>query len=178
VLETHTEAHARTPARPEARRAFRVAARIPLRTRRLSAEEAARREAELRSAPSAELELRDPAAAAWLARIEAKLDRLLVRMGEPGERPLGDADLQDVELSSRGLRVASREPIRPGDPVWVECLVPGTPARPVRALARAVRIVGEGGPAPAAALEFRVIAQRDRDALVRFTQDVQRCAAR
>ncbi len=167
-----------TPGDPTSsrRRAFRVEARLPIRHRRLSPEEADCRARELAASPSPTPWTGDPALAERLDRIERKVDRLLAQLGIAEARPLSEEDLQDVDLSSTGVRLRSFEPIEPGDDVWVECLVPGDSVRHVRALARAVRTDEAEGSACSAALEFRVLADRDRDALVRFTQDVQRCA--
>lgn len=155
--------------RENRRRAFRVAARLPIRHRRLSAEQWAAEERSWRMPEPSALP-RDPALAAWLQRIEAKLDGLLAADGS-AEPPLGAEDVHDVDLSSVGVRLAAAEGLDAGDAVLVECLVPGRVPRPVRALARVVRAEDDR-----VSLSFERIREADRDALVRFTQDVQRCA--
>lgn len=163
---------------PNRRRAFRVETRLPIRHRRLNAEERAAHEREL-SVPIPAAVPADPAVAAWLLRLDAKLDRLATQLGILEDRPLGDADVRDVDLSSVGVRLVSAAALDEGDDVLVECMVPGTEPRPVRALARVARVEPRppSGPGPRrVALEFSRIPESDRDALVRFTQDVQRCA--
>ena len=205
----------RHPDTSNRRRAFRVLTRLPIRHRRLEREELAAHERELRLPATAALP-EDAALAAWLLRIEAKLDRLAVGLGvEPppppnagGDRPhpraasaglepppiasaglqpprIGGAGLQpplraedvhDVDLSSAGVGLETAEPLAEGDDVLVECLVPGPSPRHVRALARVARVELQAA-SRRVALEFRRMADSDRDALVRYTQDVQRCAA-
>jgi hypothetical protein len=195
----------RRPDTSNRRRAFRVLTRLPIRHRRLEREELAAHERELRL-PATAAPPEDAALAAWLLRIEAKLDRLAVVLGvEPPPPPnavedrphpraagaglqaprIGGAGLQpplraeevhDVDLSSAGVGLETAEPLAEGDDVLVECLVPGPSPRHVRALARVARVELQAA-SRRVALEFRRMADSDRDALVRYTQDVQRCAA-
>lgn len=161
------------------RRAFRVPARLPVRHRRLSADERDARERELRVAEPAPRPA-DPALAAWLQRVESKLDRLAARLGLGEEAPPGPDDLCDVDLSSVGVGLETSQSVAAGDDVLFECMVPGHAPRHVRALARVARVdetVGRSAPRRRVALEFSRISDCDRDALVRFTQDVQRCAS-
>ncbi|NNL67986.1 MAG: hypothetical protein HKP30_17185, partial [Myxococcales bacterium] len=110
---------------PNRRRAFRVETRLPIRHRRLSAEERTAHEREL-AVPVPAAVPADPAGAAWLLRLDAKLDRLATQLGILEDRPLGAEDVRDVDLSSVGVRLVSAAPLDEGDDVLVECMVPGT----------------------------------------------------
>jgi hypothetical protein len=175
---------AEAPAAPrvERRRYFRVWTRLVLRHRRVTPDERERIEAELRSRTPDPPWTGDPALGHWLARIESKLDRLLERL-EAGRGPGSEfegVELRRVEISGSGLRFACAGALAPGDDVLVEIWIPGAAARRVRSLARVVRNVEpeRPGASPSVALAFRVLAEEDRDAIVRHSLEVQRLERR
>ncbi len=178
MSEATPAASSRSRSPSNRRRAFRVRTHLPIRIRPLTAGELTREERDF-GAREAMPVPRDPAVAVWLRRIEAKLDRLCAEV-IPGsaavELPPGPAERREVDLSSVGVRFAGDGTLREGADVLVECLVPGDLPRPIRMLARVARVSGSGTE-ERVALDFRRITGPDQDALVRFTQDVQRCAS-
>lgn len=160
------------------RASFRVFVRIPIRCRRMDARETERVERELQGAPGDTVWTGDPALATWLERIERKLDWLIARVEGRDPLPIGCTDAVDVDLSANGIRLVADAGFRLGEDVLVECLVPDVPTRRVRAIARVVRTAPAPGDRAQVAMQFRVIAERDRASIFRFTQEVQRCRLR
>ncbi len=158
----------------ERRDFYRVPARIPIRVRSLEAQEVPGLSVEI-SSPKEEADgVADPAIAAVLFRLEAKIDRILSALDRSVPQPLWEGDSQDVSISASGVGMDSGERFELKDKVLVEFLLPDTPKRYVRALARPV---GEES-TQSRAFAFEVIAESDRDAIVRFSQDVQRLMLR
>ena len=158
----------------EQRNYFRVRCRLPIRTRKVRSEEQDGLEREiLQRENSTGLNELDPEIAAWLDRIETKLDRILLQIGVVDE-PLRPSDVADVVISGSGLRFVGDRSHEPDDVLLLEFELPGTPAHPVRCLASVVahEVVEDGG--HDLALSFSVINERDREAIVRFTLDVER----
>ena len=158
---------------------YRVQARLPVRHRELEPGEfdALKREIEAPRPPRPEV---DPALASWLARVEKKLDRLIALADENAPRPLSEGELSNVEISGSGLRVAGKEEVDVGENLLVELQLPGNAERRVRAIARVIRQIEprEPGAERELALAFRVIHEDDREAIVRFSNDVQRVLLR
>ena len=80
----------------------------------------------------------------------------------------------DVELSGGGLRFAAKlSEEQEGEDALVELMLPGTPPRLVRAIGRVVSRSSEDG-VDEVAVSFRVIDERDREAIVKFAHEVER----
>lgn len=158
---------------------FRVPARIAVRHRYVAQDEldAFERELALRgSEPPLPV---DPGLRALLDRIERKLDRILVRLEPDRVAPLGEADVRAVEISGSGVRYDCTDPAAVGDHVLVEMLLPGTPPRAVAAIGEIVfRQEAESGAPGCIAVRFTAIDEADREAIIRYTYEVQRVALR
>ncbi len=153
---------------------FRVHTRIAIRTRALEPAEVDRLRLDIgERKPRGEATL-DPRLEQWLERIERKLDDIRAHLDPEVERPLGTADLRDIELSGSGL--AWREtPVYPAE-TWVRAdfELPGPRPHCVVALARSVERRSGGDTEPPQAIAFEAIAETDRDAIVRHCLDVER----
>jgi hypothetical protein len=162
----------------ERRSFYRVSARLPIRLRALDPGESASLACEIAASPASAVAVADPALRAALESLERKLDRVLACL-EPGaaERPLGRTDAREVELSGAGVSLEADEELDPADEVLVELELPGSPPRRVRALAHPVPARGPGGK-PRRAFAFDAISEEDRDAIVRFSHEVQRSELR
>jgi len=159
---------------------FRVQTHIPLRLGWLTSEQAQVLVHSIETSRRDELSIRDDGLRVILQRIEEKLDLLLQAQQGGAPLSLGQIEPQRVALSGSGLETGTAEPFRPGDPVKVELLLPGTTPRPITALARVVygpsRRVSEGQ--ESVALAFSHVDESDRDAIVRHVYDVQRLMLR
>ncbi len=156
---------------------FRVDTELPLRIKPVREEERARLEGSILQREPVDVEGLDPQLALWLDRIESKIDNLIVHLGLDfdGVRPTRPVA---VTLSGGGISVPS-PPAESGHSLHlVDFELPGSPARSVRALGEVVanRKTAEGN--PAIALRFTAITAEDRDAIVRFTLDVERSRVR
>ncbi len=157
------------PRWPNRRDFFRVRARLPLGVRPVRPGE---EDAPLMAAPEPPaFRPRDPVLAAWLERIERKLDLLLARTDPAASRP-GLAAC-DVDVSGGGLRFDAGAALDPGSRHWLEIELPAPRFRRIRALATAVRRDGEE-----TAFAFQRIDEVDRDALVAFVLDAERARRR
>ena len=154
---------------------FRVQARILVRYRPLAAGEfdTIRREIEtVRQDP----EGLDAVMVGWMRGLEAKLDLILSHLDPSVPAPLGPRDLTDVEISGSGMRWATKESVEVGSDLLIELQLPGLVTRRVRAIARVIRCIEPRGEQSDrhVAVSFRVIDEDDRQAIVRFANDVQR----
>lgn len=158
------------------RRFYRVQARLPLRCRKLEAGEyeALRREIEM---PRTQYEGMEPALADHLAWLELKLDRVLASLeGEPSPTPI---EPYDMWISGGGLRFAAKEGLAdPRADLFIELLLPSSPPRYVRSIARIVTRNDIDPTHGDIAVEFRILHPDDREALVHFTHEVERSELR
>jgi hypothetical protein len=118
----------------------------------------------------------DPVLAERLEGIERKLDRILAALDENSPLPLCERDARDVSISGAGIGVDVGNPLAPNGAVLVEILLPERPNRHVRAIARPVE--NGGSDSQPVAFVFEEIAEDDRDAIVRFSQEMQRSTLR
>ena len=114
----------------------------------------------------------DPGLAAWLGRIEDKLDRLLAHLDPDSYASIASEDPQEVQLSGAGMLFEVKEEVPPEATLALEFALPGAPGRRVRCLAEIAEQQGQT-PGPLA-VYFAVIHERDRDAIVRHVLEVQR----
>ncbi len=166
--------------RREQRSYYRVFASLPIRIRRLDPSEVPSVAAVIASPVDRFPEISDAALAIVLQRIENKLDIVLSHLEPDHPRPLGDRDVRRISLSASGVGCEMNEQISIHDDVLVEFLLSEVPARHVRAIARPVmeKDVSDGVPGALMALSFHVISDADRDAIVRYSYDVQRLQLR
>lgn len=159
----------------ERRRYFRVLARLPIRHRPLEPGEFESLKRDIET-PRPDPEALEPALGAYLTRIEEKIEQILGLVGG------GGADLAqpvDVEISGGGLRFAAKLPEeQQGDDVLIELTLPGSPPRPVRAIGRVVGRSNDRDGSDEIAVSFRVIDERDREAIIRFAHEVERVQLR
>ena len=164
----------------ERRAFFRVLPRLPSQTRSVTAREAEALAVEIPERRAPDASRLDEGVAAWLDRIETKLDRILVHLGIGDPVVFGEDDVQEVLLSGSGMCFVSDEPAEPDALLRVEFELPGVPARVVRCLARVIRRLPpkeEGGP-ESTAVSFDVIHDGDREAIVQHAVEVQRALIR
>lgn len=154
---------------------FRVKTRLRLRSRRAAADDISLLEHEILEGAALRDPDLDPAVASVLARMEAKLDRILAHLGLPHGGALIDVEHQEVMLSGSGMHCALSHPASTGDVLVLEFELPGAPPRVVRGLAtvRALRRDPSEDFGPVV-LEFRTLRLEDRDAVVQHTLEVQR----
>ncbi len=162
----------------ERRAYFRVRAYLPLRHRPLQPGERETLRAEM-STPRPEPEVEE-GLSTWLCQLEEKLDLVLSHLDPAAQRPLCDRDRRVVEISGSGLSFPSKERIRVGESLLVELRLPGGRPRPVRALAEVVerREADDPWGESRVAVAFREIHEDDREAIVRFSNDLQRLELR
>jgi hypothetical protein len=110
----------------------------------------------------------------YLRNIEYKLDLVLSCLDARFEAPLDPKELRVVVLSAGGIHIAT-DPAgaSEGDDVRVEILLPGDAPRAIQALGRVTRITDTG-----IAIEYRLIDEGDRDAIVRLVNRLQLAAGR
>lgn len=153
---------------------FRVRTRVALRTCELTQEEADRLRLDVADRkPSSEPKL-DPRLERWLERIERKLDEVRAHLDPEVERPLGAADLQEIEISGSGLAWHGTPSYTAGAWVRAEFELPRPIARQVVVLAHAVERDAGGEAPPPQAIAYEAISEEDRDAIVRHCLDVER----
>ena len=156
------------------RQYFRVATRVPLRTRPLSNDEADQLRFDIaqRKAPS-EPHI-DPLLRAWLERIERKLDSIYAHLDPQQDAPLGPSDSRPIEISGNGLAWEGAPDYAEGDWVAVDLELPRPAAAPIRLLARAIGTHHLEDDRRRNAVAFEAIFEGDRDAIVRHVLDVER----
>jgi hypothetical protein len=162
--------------RPENRRSFyRIEARLPVRLTALDPGEAAAVALELTTSRETGLDIEDLALRAAFQRLERKLELVLAHLDRGRPQPLTRAASKRIDLSASGVAVEDAEDSELGDEVLIEFQLPGDPPRHVRAIGH---VAGErSGSARGKitrAFAFDVIAEQDREAIVRFSHDVQR----
>jgi c-di-GMP-binding flagellar brake protein YcgR len=164
----------------ERRNYYRVEARLPVRVRPLDPCDAERFSVEI-SSPREEIStVADPALQVALQTLERKLDLVLAHLDRRFPQPLGEGDVRVVSLSGCGMAFETDVEIELDDPVLVEFLLPGAPSRSIRALAHPVPVEGDQGDDKSRLLAFGfdVIAEADREAIVRFSHEMQRSRLR
>ena len=173
---TRSRAGARSASR---RQYFRVRTRLRIRHRLLASAEidAACLEIEA-GGRNGGLPL-DPRLLAHLERIESKLDQLLALVGPALPEPLVSLETREVEISGAGLRMAARPRPPVGSSILIEFLLPGSSV-PVRAIGVVRRHVEPTTPGadPEIAVAFRAIHDSDRQSLVHFSLEAERCRLR
>ncbi len=173
---------------PACRRAYyRVSAVLPIRVTRLREEDVEKAVLELTlpaslpETPASLEEEEDSPLARRLRRIEEKLDRLLMQQEGEGPAPLGSEDCERIVFSGSGLSMPIDEPFERGEAFSVELLLPGSRARVVRGVGRAVsdaQLPADGVARFVLALSLDHMTEEDRDALVAHSYDLQRLALR
>jgi hypothetical protein len=120
----------------------------------------------------------DPELAAWIGRIERKLDAALVRLGAAAEADVLAGAEELITLSGNGLLLPGEgKVLERGTTALVELTLPELAIRRIRALCtvpRDPRPDDEGG----IPLTFTVIHESDRDAIIRHCLAVQRSEMR
>ena len=115
-----------------------------------------------------------PDLARWLERLEHKLDLVLTQLDiEPpagAERP----PRREVRLSGSGIGLGDEGLLRDGDAVLIELELDGEPAVRINALGR-VRLAPAGEGASPVEIDFDVIREIDRDHVIEYTLDMERC---
>lgn len=161
--------------RSSRRQYFRVGTRLPIRHRRLAAEEVESCCLEVEAA-GRNADGVDGPLGAHLLRLEAKLDELLALAGA---RPPAPFERRSVEISGAGLRMADGDPPPVGSALWLEFRLPGV-AWPVRAVGTVRRHAAPPTPgaSPEIAVAFRAIRDVDRQAIVSFALEAERCRLR
>jgi hypothetical protein len=110
----------------------------------------------------------------YLRNIEYKLDLVLSRVDPKFEAPLDPKELRVAVISAGGIYITTDPAgVCVGDDVRVEILLPGDTPRAIHALGRVTRIE-DGG----VAIEYRLIDESDRDAIVRLVNRLQLAAGR
>ena len=165
---------ARAPA--STRSYYRVETLLPVRIRRAALADVAT--VEQRLAAGQDDVASEPAAPAWARQLDHKLDRVLALLDPSLPRPLDPHDLRRVVISGSGMRLAAEAAdLAPGDDALVELLLPGESTGPIVAIAEVVGRCPAPGPGGASAdevsLHFRLLDERDRDAIVRLVQRVE-----
>ena len=118
-----------------------------------------------------------PDLARWLERLEHKLDLVLAKLDvEPpagAERP----PRREVRLSGSGIGLDEDDRLRDGDAVLIELELDGEPPVRLNALGR-VRVAPPGEGASPVEIGFDVIREVDRDHVIEYTLDMERCRIR
>ena len=156
------------------RQYFRVKTRLAIRTRILQPEEADRLRLDIAERkPSSEPKL-DPRLERWLERIERKLDEVRAQLDPEVERPLGVADLREIEISGSGLAWRGAPQYAAG--AWVRAVfeLPRPLSLEIVVLGRVVARRGEDPEQEPVAIAFEAISEEDRDGIVRHCLDVER----
>ena len=158
----------------ESREYFRIRTRLRVGLRELTpaaADEIAREIAHREPGPGTRIDFEH---AEWLARIERKLDLVLRRLGAEAEAGNLPSEELDLVLSGNGLSFHREGPLpAAGEQFLVELHLPGTPLRPVRALAVVAKHAHGDSPG-LLPLALRVIHEADRDSIIRHCIAVER----
>jgi hypothetical protein len=186
------------PAPSQARRFARVAERLPLRLRVVSADEAAELSRRIRAQATCEEPPLTPPQAdeaeSWeraafaailhrLGRLEAALDQIAGAVGAQGRLETRWIDGETTCLSGSGMAVRTADEIDHGAFLEIDLLFPGNSPASVRALGQVVfvsRADGETVPVGRVHLgvAFTAIHESDRQAVVRHTFRLQRAQLR
>lgn len=162
---------------------FRVQTHLPLRCRPLAPNEVERVAAAITSSGEEGNEKIDPALAVWLARLEAKIDRILIFFEVPDADGFSPYFARSVVLSGSGMRFARKgEEAELQGHVLIEFELPGKPPHTVRCIGHTLGAEREVDQTDlegeSVAVEFEAIRESDRDAIVQHTLDVQRVELR
>lgn len=161
---------------PPSRAYYRVETHLAGRLRRATLSDVARFEQRLAGGDANGDATANPDVPAWARQLEFKLDRVLALLDPALPRPLDPQALRRVVISGSGMRMECEDAdLAPGDDVLVELLLPGEPAGPVTAIgelmARYPR--ARDGAHDEVSVRFRLIDERDRDAIVRLVYRVE-----
>ncbi|NNL67824.1 MAG: hypothetical protein HKP30_16365 [Myxococcales bacterium] len=156
--------------RRDEREYFRVQTELPLRLKPIGESERDSLAQTILQRDTVETGDIDPHLARWLDRLESKLDHVLTHLGldVEGMRP---TERLPVVLSGSGMLLSAIDSCRDADWFLLDFELPGTPDHPVRALAERVH---NGPRGEVLALRFTAITPEDRNAVVRYTLDVER----
>jgi hypothetical protein len=155
---------------------YRVETRLPVRLRRATLADVAAVEQRVAIGVEDGDVGAEPEAPAWARQLEHKLDRILALLDPSLPRPLDPRDVHRVVISGSGMRLAwDAGDLAPGDDVLVELLLPGEASGPVVAIAEVVGCGPSSGVAAegVVSLHFRLLDERDRDAIVRLVYRVE-----
>ena len=161
----------------EKRDYFRVETQLPLRARLVCGAERPHLEREILASDPKESNEFDPQLAAWLDRLESKLDRVLKLLGEDGA-DLRPTETHDVVISGSGIGLAMTGDVESEACVLLDFELPGPPAHRVRCLGTVVRADARPDGSSEVAAAYIAIREEDREAIIRHTLDVERFALR
>ena len=153
---------------------FRVAAQVGLRVEPVGPEQWAETELALQADPTAVSKQVEPELAAWLERLERKLDLVLEQVGAPVSMRAEHPEVQEVMLSGSGIRFDAGHAFDEGAPVRIDLELPGSPSVLIQCLGKIVRLEDSGDAAHPCAIRFEVIREVDRDRIVQHTLAIQR----
>ncbi|MEM7409205.1 MAG: PilZ domain-containing protein [Myxococcota bacterium] len=160
----------------EKRDYFRVQTQLPLRAQVISAGERSRLEREIYAGETGDLGDVDPQLAAWMDRLEVKLDRILEILGEDRQE-LRPSEVHDVVISGSGISWVTQDPVAHDATLLLEFELPGPPAQRVRCLGVVVRTIPRDDGSEVAC-GFSAIREEDRESIIRHCLDVERFALR
>lgn len=161
---------------PQTRAYYRVETRLAARLRRATLADVARFEQRLAGGDAGGDAAPDSGAPAWARQLEFKLDRVLALLDPALPRPLDPHALRRLVISGSGLRMECEDgELAPGDDVLVELLLPGEPGGPLTAIAELMARYprARDGAHEEVSVRFRLIDERDRDAIVRLVYRVE-----
>ncbi len=157
----------------ERRQHFRVQTRLRFSERLVHRHERPVLEEQILGRPSDGPSALAPELAAWLERIERKLDVVLQVVAPESSLTEQPLEPRDLSLSGSGVAFESDLDLDVGDELWLEIELPGPPSYRVCCLATVVSI---GDPCPdwRVAACFRAIREEDRDRIISHTLAVER----
>ncbi len=153
---------------------FRVRTRLAIRTHLLRPEEADRLRLDVADRKPSGAPQLEPRLEQWLERIERKLDELRAQLDPQFERPLGAADMREVEISGSGLAWRGEPRYDPESWIRADFELPPPLARSIVVLARSVARSAGSDEGAVQAIAYDAIFEGDRDAIVRHCLDVER----
>src|SRR5690606_33204499 len=160
---------------PSARAYYRVETHLALRLRRATPSDVIVFEQRLAGDAAGGEGTAEAAVPLWARQLEFKLDRVLALLDPSLPRPLDPQALQRLVISGSGMRLECEDPdLSAGDEVLVEMLLPGE-ATPVSAIGEVVARDPRTreGRHDEVSVRFRLIDERDRDAIVRHVYRVE-----
>lgn len=152
---------------------FRVRTQLAIRMQPVKSHDRERLEWEITRGETREESQIDPDLASWLGRIESKLDRILLHVGAESEE-LRPTEVHSVVLSGGGISVLCERKEDPQTLLLVDFELPGAVPYRIRCLASVVSATPSEQNGTDLAMSYVAINERDREAIVRFTLDVER----
>ncbi len=164
----------------EEREYFRVRSVLPLRHVRARDQEVETFVAEMETISRDPSPEKDATMAEQLDRVERKVDRLLSLLDPSHPVPLDDADKRPLEISGSGVRYPWPEMVEPGELLKLQFILASSPPRTIRCIGRVVSCREPDLPhrSRSLAVAYEHITEADRDAIVRYTLEVERLAKR